>query len=263
MEILADSVGEKITELKLSYKESFLVTPGLMDKDNNFSNETINEDESNPADRTTCIHSRGCFARICVKIDLSRKMVPRISVLGNTLNIEYEDLHLICFNCRIYGYRSELCGETPAAREDHRAEVAQGKQVVFEGDLEAANHGIQKKITDKLIMDNKSGNNQLSPKFGPSMMVQKFHKRKPEKPQHAKRPFNQIKDLGTSKEGSHSNGNQIMDKGSRFNVLYDDKNEEILEDINACNNEQNSPMPIGPVMESVMNEGGGNRPGPS
>ncbi|XP_072084307.1 uncharacterized protein [Arachis hypogaea] len=47
-----------------------------------------------------------------------------------------------------------------------------------------------------------------------------------------------------------------MDKGSRFNVLYNDKDEKILEDINACINEQNSPMPIGPVMESMMNEGG-------
>ncbi|KAL4355749.1 hypothetical protein AHAS_Ahas09G0017800 [Arachis hypogaea] len=118
-------------------------------------------------DRTTSIHSRRRYARICVKIDLSRKLVSRISVLDNTLNIEYECLYLICFNCGVYDHRSELYGETPAAGEDHRAEVAQGKQVVSEGDLEAANHGIREKITDKMIMDDKSGNNQHSSKFRP------------------------------------------------------------------------------------------------
>ncbi|KAL4287132.1 hypothetical protein AHAS_Ahas19G0155600 [Arachis hypogaea] len=39
-------------------------------------------------DRNTSIHSRGRFARICVEIDLAKKLVPRISVLGSELNIE-------------------------------------------------------------------------------------------------------------------------------------------------------------------------------
>ncbi|XP_016205096.1 uncharacterized protein LOC107645551 [Arachis ipaensis] len=33
-------------------------------------------------DRTTSIHFRGKFARICVEIDLTKKLVPRISILG-------------------------------------------------------------------------------------------------------------------------------------------------------------------------------------
>ncbi|XP_016200154.1 uncharacterized protein LOC107641164 [Arachis ipaensis] len=85
-------------------------------------------------DKATSIHSRGRFARICVEIDLSIKLIPKISVLGNTLNIEYEGLHLICFNCGVYGHRSELCGEASVIREDHQAEVAKEKQVVFDGD---------------------------------------------------------------------------------------------------------------------------------
>ncbi|KAL4346243.1 hypothetical protein AHAS_Ahas11G0358900 [Arachis hypogaea] len=43
-------------------------------------------------DRATSLHSRGRFARICVEIDLTKKLVPRISVLGSMLNIEYEGL---------------------------------------------------------------------------------------------------------------------------------------------------------------------------
>ncbi|RYR32199.1 hypothetical protein Ahy_A10g046794 [Arachis hypogaea] len=42
-------------------------------------------------DQATSIHSRGRYVRICVEIDLCKKLVPRISVLGSTLNIVYED----------------------------------------------------------------------------------------------------------------------------------------------------------------------------
>ncbi|RYQ94661.1 hypothetical protein Ahy_B08g089602 [Arachis hypogaea] len=38
-------------------------------------------------DRATSKHSRGKFPRICVEIDLTKKLVPRISVLGSELNI--------------------------------------------------------------------------------------------------------------------------------------------------------------------------------
>ncbi|XP_072074324.1 uncharacterized protein [Arachis hypogaea] len=94
-------------------------------------------------DKATSIHSRGRFARICVEIDLSKKLVPRISVLGNILNIKYEGLHLICFNCGIYGHRLESCGEISATGEVHRAAVEEGKQVEAEGVLEIVNHGKQ------------------------------------------------------------------------------------------------------------------------
>ncbi|KAL4314331.1 hypothetical protein AHAS_Ahas15G0074400 [Arachis hypogaea] len=70
-------------------------------------------------DRTTSIHLRGKFARICVKIDLAKKLVPRISVLGSELNIEYEGLHQICFSCGKYGHRLDsyyenLRGQMPS-----------------------------------------------------------------------------------------------------------------------------------------------------
>ncbi|XP_057747402.1 uncharacterized protein LOC130966604 [Arachis stenosperma] len=73
-------------------------------------------------DRTTSIHSRGKFARICVEIDLSKKLVPRISVLETTLNIEYEGLHLICFSCGRYGHRAEHCLESPVSNDNNHHE---------------------------------------------------------------------------------------------------------------------------------------------
>ncbi|CAL0303158.1 unnamed protein product [Lupinus luteus] len=64
-------------------------------------------------DNLTSIHSRGKFARICVEINLARKLVPMIKVMGTVLNLEYECLHLICFNCGKYGHRRELCSDLP------------------------------------------------------------------------------------------------------------------------------------------------------
>ncbi|RYR68771.1 hypothetical protein Ahy_A03g015243 [Arachis hypogaea] len=43
-------------------------------------------------DRSTSIHSRGCFARICVEIDLTKNLIPKISVFRTVLNVEYEGL---------------------------------------------------------------------------------------------------------------------------------------------------------------------------
>ncbi|RYR28223.1 hypothetical protein Ahy_B01g052343 [Arachis hypogaea] len=73
-------------------------------------------------DKITSIHYRKKFARICVKIDLSKKLISRILVLGSTLNIEYEGLHLICFNYGLYGHQSEQCGKAPMGDGEHRHE---------------------------------------------------------------------------------------------------------------------------------------------
>ncbi|KAL4370992.1 hypothetical protein AHAS_Ahas06G0121200 [Arachis hypogaea] len=64
-------------------------------------------------DRTTSIHSRGKFARICVEIDLAKKLVPKISVMGSELNVEYKGLHQICFACGKYGHRADMCTKAP------------------------------------------------------------------------------------------------------------------------------------------------------
>lgn len=56
-------------------------------------------------DELTLIHSRGKFARIYVKLDLQRKLVPAITALGKDFRLEYEGLHLICFRCGRYGHK--------------------------------------------------------------------------------------------------------------------------------------------------------------
>ncbi|KAK7271318.1 hypothetical protein RJT34_27112 [Clitoria ternatea] len=63
------------------------------------------------ADKLTSIHSRGKFTRFCVEIDLSRRLPPKIKVLGRELKFEYEHLHLICFNCGKFVDKKDDCGE--------------------------------------------------------------------------------------------------------------------------------------------------------
>nr|KYP68757.1 hypothetical protein KK1_022398 [Cajanus cajan]KYP68759.1 hypothetical protein KK1_022400 [Cajanus cajan] len=60
-------------------------------------------------DKLTSIQSRGRFARICVEIDLKKKLVPQIDVLGHILKLEYEGLHSICFKCGKYGHKQSSC----------------------------------------------------------------------------------------------------------------------------------------------------------
>src|ERR1044072_597605 len=62
-------------------------------------------------DRLTSIHSRGKFARICVEIDIQKKLVPKVKVMGEVLNLEYEGLHQVCFRCGVYGHKKEFCHE--------------------------------------------------------------------------------------------------------------------------------------------------------
>ena len=60
-------------------------------------------------DRDTLNRSKGRFARICVKIDLSKPLLPCIKVNGVEKKIEYEGLHLICFRCGMYGHDLDHC----------------------------------------------------------------------------------------------------------------------------------------------------------
>lgn len=57
------------------------------------------------------MYLRGWFARICVKVVLGKKQVPKINVLGNVLCLECEGLHSICFQYGKYGYKFENCSE--------------------------------------------------------------------------------------------------------------------------------------------------------
>lgn len=68
-------------------------------------------------DHTTMEVSRGRYARVCVEIDLRKQLVPKISLLGQPQPIEYEGLHMICFQCGKYGHKAEFCGQNEGGKD--------------------------------------------------------------------------------------------------------------------------------------------------
>ena len=61
-------------------------------------------------DKNTLNRTKGRFARVCVKLDLNKPLLPSIMINGVEKKIEYEGLHLICFKCGKYGHDNEHCG---------------------------------------------------------------------------------------------------------------------------------------------------------
>ena len=55
-------------------------------------------------DSRTYLTERGKFARICVELDLDKKLWTAIRIFGKELIVEYEGLHKICFCCGKYGH---------------------------------------------------------------------------------------------------------------------------------------------------------------
>ncbi|KAL4329106.1 hypothetical protein AHAS_Ahas13G0266900 [Arachis hypogaea] len=81
-------------------------------------------------DKATLVHLRKNFARIYVELNLCKKLISKISNPRTTLNIEYQGLHLICFNCELYGHHFDLYGEASFNDEDYCGKAAAGKNVV-------------------------------------------------------------------------------------------------------------------------------------
>ena len=61
-------------------------------------------------DRSTSIYDKGGFARLCVGIDLHKSLFTAFTVaFGETHQIVYEGLHLVCFNCEKFDHEKHVC----------------------------------------------------------------------------------------------------------------------------------------------------------
>ncbi|XP_028806314.1 uncharacterized protein LOC114761155 [Neltuma alba] len=60
-------------------------------------------------DRTTTFSDKGGFARIYVELDLQKPLLPAFDHFGENHAIEYEGLHLVCFNYGTYGHHTNQC----------------------------------------------------------------------------------------------------------------------------------------------------------
>ncbi|XP_057755572.1 uncharacterized protein LOC130974734 [Arachis stenosperma] len=211
-------------------------------------------------DRATSIHSRGRFARICVEIDLTKKLVPRISVLGSILNIEYEGLHLICFKCGLYGHRSEQCSEpSEDAEEGGGVSGSRGdgsrsdEQKIIALNEDQSENSIKSGEQNQRIYD------QSPPNFGPWMMVRKQFRRKSERYATNQKSNFYGKESLNNMEGEYNSATQGEESGSRFNVLL----EEGLDDMQGLHgnnkskgNDQPSTMKNGSHQQAKQKENG-------
>ncbi|RYR74166.1 hypothetical protein Ahy_A02g008796 [Arachis hypogaea] len=199
-------------------------------------------------DHATSIHPRGRFARICIEIDLTKKLVPRISIFGTILNIEYEGLHLICFNCSKYGHLSNSCLEP-----SEMVESSQGGLVTEEKGQRQAN--LNPKIAGQF--NETQGNqshpdikkyNQEAPQFG-SWMMKKYEKKVP----NNKRPYIEKEDFSKLEKKDYVQDNNNR-KGSRFDILA----EEIMEDTVVQENHMESSskkiMLVGPTISKLESQ---------
>ncbi|CAL1412668.1 unnamed protein product [Linum trigynum] len=60
-------------------------------------------------DRATQLGDRGCFARVCVEVELTKPLLSQYKIEGITYYIEYEGLHRICSECGMYGHMKVTC----------------------------------------------------------------------------------------------------------------------------------------------------------
>ncbi|KAI9098962.1 hypothetical protein K1719_024729 [Acacia pycnantha] len=66
-------------------------------------------------DRSTSIYDKGVFARICVEIDLQQPLLPAFIAFGKDKQLVYEGLHLVCFQCGLYGHERGNCPDQKVA----------------------------------------------------------------------------------------------------------------------------------------------------
>ncbi|XP_073015397.1 uncharacterized protein [Primulina eburnea] len=110
-------------------------------------------------DQATSMVSRGKFARMCVEVDITKPLLAKFKLRRRVRKIEYEGIHLICFDCGVYGHRQGECnGKEAAKNTDNAMEEVRGERRESSGDPD--DHK-RKALIPAEITEN----------FGPWMMV--------------------------------------------------------------------------------------------
>ncbi|XP_019159702.1 PREDICTED: uncharacterized protein LOC109156316 [Ipomoea nil] len=69
-------------------------------------------------DNTTAGVERGNFARAAVEVDISKPLVALVQVHEEIQKVEYEGLHIICFDCGEVGHRTSACPKNKTCDEE-------------------------------------------------------------------------------------------------------------------------------------------------
>lgn len=150
---------------------------------------------------------RGRYARICVELDLQKKLISRVIAANSVYNVEYEGLNVICFSCGRYGHRKEVCPNVAGGRPQYTGEAS------MEGETQTQRPPTAMPAKPSPIPEEK---------FGTWMLVGNTQKARFSK-----------KDPPKSKKGEQGRNSNNVRQGpavgpsSRFDILRDLEGEEI------------------------------------
>ncbi|KAF7811991.1 ribonuclease H [Senna tora] len=77
-------------------------------------------------DVNTTLQARGKCARMCIEVDLTKLLLSKYSIHGKIRKTEFEGLHLICFECGVYGHDLEHCPIWKAKQEKAKKDKEEG-----------------------------------------------------------------------------------------------------------------------------------------
>ncbi|KAK2981990.1 hypothetical protein RJ640_007582 [Escallonia rubra] len=171
------------------------------------------------ADKQTADSARGKFARVCIELNLSKPLIPKVWLNGHLQNVEYEGLYAVCFHCGKYGHKLESC---PSLRKtppdsDHAPIEEQ----------DDGSSGMNLDTGSGLNPTHDPGTTIQEQAYGPWMIVQPRSRRNSWASRSSPSKYAQFGDSNPSSTGQNA---KILPRnsGSRFNVLT---TEELTEEV--------------------------------
>ncbi|XP_031126652.1 uncharacterized protein LOC116028935 [Ipomoea triloba] len=145
-------------------------------------------------DRTTAVAAKGRFARAAVEVDLNKPLVSEVLVMNYAQLVEYEGLHVICFNCGVVGHREQACPENkPTGTEVPNADP----------NAEPATEATESRQTES---PSPTPPVQTKPRYGTWMLVTKKAKPAP---------------VGNNNCHARNDSHGTANRGNQFGVLVD------------------------------------------
>lgn len=100
---------------------------------------------------------RGQFAQVCVEVDLSKSLLSKFRLKCRVRKIEYEGMHIICFDCGISGHCKDGCPDRTPSVDTYQGHGSQPLAVV---------------VPNKLVVVE-----EVVDKYGKWMIVKKNHRK--------------------------------------------------------------------------------------
>lgn len=183
-------------------------------------------------DEATGMVSRGKFARLCVEVDITKPLLSRFKLHGQVRRTEYEGIHLVCFECGVYGHKKETCNvrerEKQHDKENHPIET-----IIQDDDNMESRNGGGKKSQES----NHEQPEQTEP-YGPWMLAPKRTRRKPVAQDTRKGMQKEMKSKAEPLQGK---------LGSRFAILGTEDREDDADLYGADKLEEGSSPVFSPV----------------